>query len=146
MRVCVILPGYFSKPSILLIACLLSSCDDEMILTICACSAVPDSFPPHGLQPTKLLCPWDFRGKNIGLGCHFLLKGIFFTQGLKLHLLHQQVDSTTVPPEKPNDYLYKCLLKRHMSSLFYIHLNIYHQILYNLDSTDAVLCWPSGSM
>ena len=27
---------------------------------------------PHGLQPARLLCPWDFPGKNIGVGCHFL--------------------------------------------------------------------------
>ena len=71
-----------------------------------ACSVVPDSFLPHGLQPTKFLCPWDFSGKNIELGCHLLLQGIFSIQRLKLHLLHQQVDSTTVPPEKPSDYLY----------------------------------------
>ena len=25
---------------------------------------------PHGLQPTSLLCPWDFPGKNPGVGCH----------------------------------------------------------------------------
>ena len=73
---------------------------------MCACSVVPDSFLPHGLQPTKFLCPWDFSGKNIELGCHLLLQGIFSIQRLKLHLLHQQVDSTTVPPEKPSDYLY----------------------------------------
>ena len=35
---------------------------------------------PHGLQPTRLLHPWDFSGKNIGVGCHFLLQGIFSTQ------------------------------------------------------------------
>ena len=29
---------------------------------------------PHGLQPTRLLCPWDFPGKNTGVGCHFLLQ------------------------------------------------------------------------
>jgi len=29
-------------------------------------------FRPRGLQPAKLLCPWDFPGKNIGVGCHFL--------------------------------------------------------------------------
>ena len=29
---------------------------------------------PHGLQPTKLLCPWNFPGKNTGVGCHFLLQ------------------------------------------------------------------------
>ena len=29
---------------------------------------------------------WDFPGKNTGVGCHFLLQGIFLTQGLDLHL------------------------------------------------------------
>ena len=28
-----------------------------------------------------------FPGKNTGVGCHFLLQGIFLTQGLNLHLL-----------------------------------------------------------
>ena len=28
---------------------------------------------PHGQQPTRLLCPWDFPGKNTGVGFHFLL-------------------------------------------------------------------------
>ena len=31
-------------------------------------------FNPHGLQTTRLLCPWDFPGKNNGMGCHFLLQ------------------------------------------------------------------------
>ena len=35
-----------------------------------------------------LLCPWDFPGKNTGVGCHFLLQGIFLTQGLNPHFLH----------------------------------------------------------
>ena len=42
---------------------------------------------PHGLQLARLLCPWDFPGKNTGVDCHFLLQGIFPSQGLKLHLL-----------------------------------------------------------
>ena len=29
----------------------------------------------QGLQPTRLLCPWDFPGKNTGAGCHFLTPG-----------------------------------------------------------------------
>ena len=33
-------------------------------------------------------CPWDFPGKNTGVGCHFLLQEIFLTQGLNLGLLH----------------------------------------------------------
>ena len=43
---------------------------------------------PHGLYPTRLLCPWDSPGKNTGVGCQFLLQGIFLTQGLNSHLLH----------------------------------------------------------
>ena len=49
---------------------------------------MPDSLWPHGLQPTRLLCPWDFPGKDTGVGCHFLLQGIFPTQGSNLGLLH----------------------------------------------------------
>ena len=30
-------------------------------------------FDPHGLQPTRLLHPWDFPGKSTGVGCHRLL-------------------------------------------------------------------------
>ena len=28
----------------------------------------------------SLLCPWNFPGKNTGVGCHFLLQGIFLMQ------------------------------------------------------------------
>ena len=66
----------------------------------CACvwihSVVSDSLWPHGLQPTRLLCPCDSPGKNTGVGCHALLQGIFPTQGLNtclLHLLHWQAGS-----------------------------------------------------
>ena len=50
----------------------------------------PTLCDPHGLQPTRLLCPWDFPGKDTGVGCHFLLQGIFPTQGLNLGLLHRK--------------------------------------------------------
>ena len=33
-----------------------------------------DSSRPHGLQPTRLLRPWDFPGKSTGVGCHYLLR------------------------------------------------------------------------
>ena len=32
-------------------------------------------FVPHGLQPTRLLCLWNFPGKNSGVGCHPLPPG-----------------------------------------------------------------------
>ena len=44
-------------------------------------SVMSDCFQPHGLSLSRLPCPWDFPGKNTGLGCHFLLQGIFSTQG-----------------------------------------------------------------
>ena len=37
-------------------------------------SVMSDSLRPHGLQPTKLLCPWEFPGKSSGVGCHCLLR------------------------------------------------------------------------
>ena len=36
-------------------------------------SVVTDSSQPRGLQPTRLLHPWDFLGKSTGMGCHCLL-------------------------------------------------------------------------
>ena len=59
-------------------------------------SVMSDSLWLHGLQPAMLLCPQNFPGKNTGVGCHFLLQGIFTTQGSNLHLfhlLHWQADS-----------------------------------------------------
>ena len=55
---------------------------------VCARSVVSNSLPPHGLQPTRLFCPWDSPGKNTGVGCHTLLQGIFPTQGSNLNLSH----------------------------------------------------------
>ena len=50
--------------------------------------AVFDSLWPHGLYPTRFLCPWDSPGKNTGVGCHSLLQRIFPTQGSKPGPLH----------------------------------------------------------
>ena len=38
-----------------------------------SCSVIPDSLWPYGLQPARILCPWDSSGKNTGAACHFLL-------------------------------------------------------------------------
>ena len=49
-----------------------------MYVYVCCCCqvalVVSDSVRLHGLQPTRLLCPWDSPGKNTGVGCHFLLQ------------------------------------------------------------------------
>ena len=50
---------------------------------VCVCvssSVVSDSLQPYGLQPARLLHPWDFLGKNTAVGWHFFLQGIFPTR------------------------------------------------------------------
>ena len=39
-----------------------------------SCSVVSNSKRPHGLQPTRLLHPWDFQGESTGVGCQCLLQ------------------------------------------------------------------------
>ena len=60
----------------------------RLLLLFISHSVVPDSLRPHGLQPTRLLCPWDSPGKDTGVGRHFLLQGIFPTWGLNPGLPH----------------------------------------------------------
>ena len=66
-------------------------------LALCVCQHfVTNSLQSHELQPARLLCPWNFPGKNTGVCCHFLLQGIFLTQESNpylLHLLHWQRNS-----------------------------------------------------
>ena len=69
-------------------ACFLSDLkyDDQVYVHVR--SVFFDSLKSHGLQPTRFLHPWNFLGKNTGVGCHFLLQEIFLTQGSNCHLLH----------------------------------------------------------
>ena len=61
-----------------------------------------DSFVTPWTVAFRLLCPWDFLGKNTAVGCHFLHQGIFLTQGSNLCLLHWQADSLPLShPESP---------------------------------------------
>ena len=72
-----------------------SSQDPHSVLCVHLCSVLTDSATPWTVA-ARLLYPWNFPGKNTEVGYHFLLQGIFPTQGLNprlLHLLHWQVDS-----------------------------------------------------
>ena len=60
-------------------------------------SFVSDSLWPHGLSPTRLLCSWNSPSKNAGVGCHFLLQGIFPTQGSNLGLSYYQLNHQGSP-------------------------------------------------
>ena len=58
----------------------------------------PTLLRSHGLQPARLLCPWNFPGKITRVGCHFLLQRIFPTQGSETHIC---LFFITEPPGKP---------------------------------------------
>ena len=67
-----------------------------------------ESLQSHGLWHARLHRPWNFSGKNTGVGGHLLLQGIFPTQELNpprnfLSLLHWEADYLPiVPPGKPH--------------------------------------------
>ena len=51
---------------------------DYMRVRMClVAQSCPTLCNPMGLQPTRLLCPWESPGKKTGVGCHSLLQGIF---------------------------------------------------------------------
>ena len=72
-----------------------------MCVCVCVCVHVhahTQSCPTlcNSMDCSLLVPLWNFPGKNTGVGCHFLLQGIFLTQGSNsclLHLLNWQVDS-----------------------------------------------------
>ena len=83
-------------------------------------SVVSNSLRPHGLQPTRLLYPWDSPGKNTGEGCHALLQGIFLTQGQNPAL---KADSL------PLSYLLLLLLLSRFSHVWEAHKSTQLQLL-----------------
>ena len=107
------------------------------------CSVRSTSLQAHGLQPTRLLCPWNFPGNNTGMGYHFLLQGVFLTQRSNLHLLHLQVNSFRlshlenslfflIHPAIPKVNLKKKKRERERKHLF-IDINLFtYSIIYHL--------------
>ena len=70
----------------------------SVVLLVTLCDPIDCSLPA--------LCLWKFPGKNTGVGCHFLLQGIFPTQGLNLSPVSPTSTGrffTTEPPGKPPD-------------------------------------------
>ena len=75
---------------------------------VCVCSVIescPTLCNPMDYSPPDSSVHGIFPGKNTGVGCHFLLQGIFQTQGSNLHLLcllQWQSDSLPLAsPRKP---------------------------------------------
>ena len=86
-----IISGLSNKIQLIYIPVLYQGC--VVCVCVCACanarvqvhSVVSNSLWPHGLWPIRLLCPWNFPGKNTGVDCHFLLQRVFLIQELNLH-------------------------------------------------------------
>ena len=58
-----------------------------------------------GQESLAYCSPWDFSGRNSGVGCHFL-EAIFLTQGLNLRLLHWQVGSLPLTHQRSPQHHY----------------------------------------
>ena len=71
-----------------------------LVAQLCPSLCEPmDCSPP----PPRFFYPWDSPGKNTGMGCHSLLQGVFWNQGLNLGLPTLQADSL---PSKSADKVY----------------------------------------
>ena len=66
-------------------------------------SIMSNSWRPHGLYSTWLMCPWGSLSKNTGVGCQSLLQGIFLNQGSNRGLLHCR--QMHYPYEPPGSHL-----------------------------------------
>jgi len=89
------------------------------------------------LWSTRLFCPWDFPGKNTGVGCHFLLQRIFLTQGSNPHFLHLTGGFfNTEPPGKPfNIYV---TFKTKLLECFHLLLKAVHASKYEEPLREAL--------
>ena len=65
--------NYLNEPLVFFIK---SSINESLQVLLFSCSVVSNLLL-HGLQPTRLLCPWDFPGKDTGVGGHLPLQGSF---------------------------------------------------------------------
>ena len=117
-----------------------------------SCSVMSYSLWPHGLQPARPLHPWDSPGKNTGVGCHFLLQGIFPTQGsntgllhcrwILYHLSHQKsprilLSLLLIVNTIPNSYAYYTLFPTRQIETFWKYESESHSVM-----SDSL--WPHG--
>ena len=99
---------------------------------LCVCAESLESRPTL-CNSTRLLCLWESPGKNTGVGCHFLLLGIFPIQRLNpglLHLLHGPPGSLPLVP-----------LGKPLSHVRYIHI-LCNQIPEHFSSVNAESLFP----
>ena len=72
-----------------------------MPLLLVSCQVVSHSFATPWTAAPRVLCQWDFLGEKTGMDCHFLLQGIFLTQGSNCDACSAGGLFTPAPPGKP---------------------------------------------
>ena len=90
-----------------------------------SCLVVSDFSRPHGLQPTRLLHPWDFPGKSTGVGCHCLLR---------LYMLH----TTNSLKWDAKHYLKTCHCSKYL--VFLVMWTPLHKPTYNSSALENIQC------
>ena len=68
---------------------------------------VSDSRDPVD-ESTRRLCPWDFPGKNTGVGCHFFFQGVFLTPSLSFTISHSLLKLRSIESVMPSNHLILC--------------------------------------
>ena len=93
------------------------------------CSVGSESLQPHGLYSTRLLYPWNFPSKNTGMGCHFLLWGIF--QPRDWTRVSRQVDSLPLHHLGSIIYIYIYMYTTHTQPVYiYIYTHTFPSVFY----------------
>ena len=94
---------------------------------------------PHGLQPTRLLRPWDFPGKSTGVGCHCLLHiwgfselQLFCNSNFKDYYSHNIIIKSLIYFENSSN-----VTQRHEVRKYYWENNTY-RFAQHTDLTDPV--------
>ena len=94
-----------------------------------------NSLQPHGLQPARFLSPWNSPGKNTGVGCHFLVQGIFLTLGSNLGLLQRrQILYHLSHQGSPNVFWGVSILVSIAAAPIYIATTVYKDSLFSTSS------------
>ena len=79
----------------------------------------------HGLLAARLLSLWNSPGKNGGLGCHFLLQGIFPTQVSNPHLLHCLLLLLGKPFGKPTHIFGNLQMRNYRMTFWRVKISFY---------------------
>ena len=87
-----------------------------------------DSLQPRGLQTPRLLGLWDSPGKDAGVGCPFLLQGIFLTQGSNL-CLSLQADSVPLCHQGSPQVIciFRPIFMSYFIHMYYVYFAIFTQ-------------------